>query len=412
MDEPPSTASDGVRASDVVAAALTTEGRLSRETALALLRYGDELMGNGDYAGAAHAYSRVSGFDDPAITGAAWLGLGDAYYRLDAEREALAAWEAVVALPETRATYRAWRNVAAARVRSGDLSGAIKAYREADRRAPAEDRAEIASRLGWLAKETGDRGAARRYFARSRGDGPAVPISYLIIGITIVVSLVAMSQGGGQLLQALWLDKSRVAAGEWYRLFTVTLVHDPQNLLHLLFNMYALWIVGPIVEGIWGSGLFVAFYLLTAAAASTASYVMGPTPAVGASGAIFGLIGVLLAGTRAHNPILDRRARAVVPQLGVIVMINLAFGFLAGGYVDNSAHIGGLISGLWLGLVVPPGRAPTLASLWQRPAASVDAPQRLGPPARPALPPLVALVGVIALVALIVLGLSLGPASL
>lgn len=412
MDAPPPTPPDAVRVPDAVAAALSTEGRLSRETAVALLRHGDELMAAGEYARAARAYSRVSGFDDPAVTGAAWLGLGDAYYRLDAEREALAAWEAVLALPETRATYRAWRNVAAARVRSGDLGGAIKAYREADRRAPAEDKAEIASRLGWLAKETGDRGSARRYFARSRGDGPALPLSYVIIGITVIVSLVAMSQGGGDLLQALWLDKSRVAGGEWYRLFSVTLVHDPQNLLHLLFNMYALWIVGPIVEGIWGSGLFVSFYLLTAAAASTASYVMGPTPAVGASGAIFGLIGVLLAGTRAHNPILDRRARAIVPQLGMIVLINLAFGFLASGYVDNSAHIGGLIAGLWLGLVVPPGRAPTLASLWQRPAQSVDAAPSLVRPDRPTLPPLIALVGVIALVAVIMLGLSLGPASL
>ena len=55
------------------------------------------------------------------------------------------------------------------RVRAGDLPEAIDAYREADRRAPAEDKPEIAARLGWLAKETGNTGAANRYFARSRG---------------------------------------------------------------------------------------------------------------------------------------------------------------------------------------------------------------------------------------------------
>ncbi len=77
---------------------------------------------------------------------------------------------AVLQLPETPSTYTAWRNVAAARVRDGDLTGAIQAYREADKRAPREDKAEIASRLGWLSKETGDARASKRYFAKGRGD--------------------------------------------------------------------------------------------------------------------------------------------------------------------------------------------------------------------------------------------------
>ena len=92
----------------------------------------------------AAALLRVIGFDDPAITAAALLGLGEAPYRLDA-RPAVASWVAALELPETPATYPAWRNVAAARVRAGDLKGAIAAYREADRRAPRQDKAEIAS---------------------------------------------------------------------------------------------------------------------------------------------------------------------------------------------------------------------------------------------------------------------------
>jgi membrane associated rhomboid family serine protease len=385
-------------ATPAVAAALTTEGPLGRDTALELLRYGDELMAAGEYARAAQAYSRVSGFDDPAVTGAAWLGLGDAYYRLDHEREALGAWEAVLQLPETRSSYRAWRNIAAARVRAGDLREAIEAYREAERRAPLEDKPEIASRLGWLAKETGNAGAARRYFARSRGDVASVPLSYLILGLTVIVSFVAMSSGSQDLLGTLMLDKQALAHGELYRLWSVTLVHA--GLIHLLFNMYALYLLGPLVEGIWGSGLFLLFYLLTAAAASTASFIAGPTPAVGASGAVFGLVGVLMAGTRAHNPVLDRRARAIIPQLGTIVLINLVFGFLAGGQIDNAAHIGGLVAGLWLGLVVPPGRVPTLRSMWQRPAGS--------PASNGAISPLIVIAGVVALVAVILFGLSIG----
>ena len=65
-------------------------------------------------------------------------------------------WQAVLELPENPFTYMAWRNIAAARVRDGDLTGAIDAYREADKRAPREDKAEIANRLGWLTKETGN----------------------------------------------------------------------------------------------------------------------------------------------------------------------------------------------------------------------------------------------------------------
>ena len=377
-------------------AAMTTTGPLTRAVALALLDRGADLIEQGEFLAAGQAYQRVAGFDDAAITGAAWLGLGEALYRLDREDEARGAWEAVLRLPDTPSTYVAWRNLAAAHVRAGDLQDAIRAYREADRRAPADDRGEIASRLGWLAKETGDSGAARRYFARSRGSGPAFPVAYLILGLTVIVSFYGLSDGGIGLAQALALDKHALAAGQLYRLVSPTLIHA--NIAHLLLNMYALYLVGPVVERMWGSVTFVGFYLLTAAAASTASFLTSPTDSVGASGAIFGLIGILLAGTRVHNPVLDRQARAIVPQLGTIVVINLAFGFFLGGTIDNAAHLGGLISGLWLGLVVPPGRTRLLRDLWHRPADG-------GGGARPLL---VATGGILALVSAIAVGLLAG----
>lgn len=351
-----------------VAPDLVADGPLSRETARAILDRAGELLSSGDYADAALHYRRVIGFDDPAVTAAALLGLGEARYRLDDDDAAVATWEAVLELPETPSTYPAWRNIAAARVREGDLRGAIAAYREADRRAPPEDKAEIANRLGWLAKETGNSGASRRYFARGRGAGPAFPLTWLIIGLTAVVSFVAMSPEGGSVLQALWLDKGAVAAGEYYRLWTVTLVHDPNSLLHLFFNMYALYIAGPLVEQLYGSRLFVVFYLLCAAAGSVASFVFGSDiPSVGASGAIFGLFGLLLAASRTHHPVLDRRGRSLVGQIGMLIVINLAFGFVFGGLIDNSAHVGGLLAGLWLGFLIAPGRVTTLRNAWQRP---------------------------------------------
>jgi membrane associated rhomboid family serine protease len=173
----------------------------------------------------------------------------------------------------------------------------------------------------------------------------------------------AFSRDGGFLFEALQLDKLAVADGELWRLWTVTLLHG--SLIHLLFNMYALYISGPLVETLYGSRLFLLFYLLCGAAGSVASFVFGGnTPAVGASGAIFGLFGLLLAASRAHHPVLDRRSRSLVGQLGTLILINLVFGFVVP-RIDNAAHIGGLVAGLWLGFLLVPGRVPTLKSLWQ-----------------------------------------------
>jgi len=371
-------------------------GPLTRETARALLERGAELLDAGDYHDAAAHYQRVVGFDDADITAAALLGLAEALYRLDQDDAAVATWESILKLPETPSTYRAWRNVAAARVREGNLPGAIAAYREADRRAPPQDKAEIANRLGWLAKETGNVGASRRYFAKGRAGGPAFPLTWVIIGITVVVSFMAMTDEGAFLNDALALVKSDVARGEYWRLWTVTLVHA--GWLHLFFNMYALYIAGPLVERLYGSRLFLLFYLLCAAAGSVASFVFGPPGAsVGASGAIFGLFGILLAASRTHNPVLDRQGRALVGQIGMLIILNLVIGFAFGGQIDNAAHVGGLLAGLWLGFLIVPGRVTTMRSMWHRPTGQKD-----GPPAfLPAL-------GVLALVVVLAVGLVYG----
>lgn len=342
-------------------------GRLARDEALAMLQAGDAALQAGDFNDAAVRFSRVIGFDDPAITGAALLGLGEARYRLDDEDAARSAWEHVLQLPESPATYRAWRNVAAARVRTGDLVGAISAYREADKRAPDEDKPEIANRLGWLVKETGDPKAARRYFAKGRGDSPLISVVTILIAATVIVSATGLlSSDGTLLIEALWLDKARVAAGEYWRLFSVTLLHGSP--IHLALNMYALWIVGPIVERWYGPIRFLLFYLACAAGGSVASFVVSDAPAVGASGAIFGLFGLLLVASRLHHPV-DRQSRMLVSQLGMLIVINIVFGFAVAN-IDNAAHIGGLVTGAFLGLVLPPTRVQTMARLWQRVEAS------------------------------------------
>jgi membrane associated rhomboid family serine protease len=380
---------------------LAIEGRLSREAARALLDRGTELLASGDYRDAASHFRRVIGFDDPVVTAAALLGLGEALYRLDQDDSAIATWESILELPETPTTYHAWRNIAAARVREGDLGGAIAAYREADKRAPLTDKAEIANRLGWLAKETGDPRSARRYFAAGRGGGPAFPLTWIVIGLTVIASVTAFSAPDDVIFASLMLDKLAVANGEYWRLWTVTLVHA--SFLHLFFNMYALYIVGPLVETLYGSRLFVLFYLLCAAAGSIASFVFGGNiPAVGASGAIFGLFGLLLAASRTHHPVIDRRGRALLGQVGMLILINLAIGFIIP-RIDNAAHIGGLVAGIWLGFLIVPGRVPTLRSLWVRPAAPGSAPVEGGERSM-----LLPMLGVAALVVVLVVGLVFG----
>ena len=383
------------------------EGPLSREDALALLERAAELLQAGDFQAAGDHYARVVGFDDPAITAAALLGLGEVRYRLDNETAAVAAWSAVLRLGETPSTYTAWRNVAAARVRAGDLRGAIEAYREADRRAPREDKAEIANRLGWLTKETGDPRGARRYFAAGRGDGPLLTVTLVLIAVTSVISLTAQWLDDPSLYLNLELDKFALAAGEYWRLWTVALVHgsfhgDP---IHLLVNMYALWIAGPIVERWYGRVRFLLFYLVFAAAASTSSFVFGgDISAVGASGAIFGLFGMLLSAGRLHHPV-DRQSRALVSQIGTLIVINLVFGFAFAGVIDNFAHIGGLIAGLWIGAIVAPSGVPTLSSFWSRPAGTTVSAQRV------ATTPIRELIGVALVVALVAGGVAVGTAE-
>ena len=377
--------------------------------AVATLGRADGLMDESEPEQALALYRSVTGIPDRDIAAAGYFGAGNALYRLDREPEARDAWTRATALGDTPVAYRAWRQVAAALVRAGELPAALSAYRECERLAPREDKAEIASRLGWLSKETGNTGAANRYFARSRGDSLQPFMTYLIIAVTAVISLAAMSGhasgptaaivGGGPLEQQLALDKFAVAHGELYRLLTVTLVHDPTSILHLLFNMYALWFAGQLVERMYGSTMTLGFYVLSGIAGSVGTYVFGDAAfGVGASGAIFGLFGVVLVATRIHHPVLDAGSRAVASQVGVLILLNLVLGFSGAFNVDNFAHLGGLAAGLWLGLTFTPGRVPTLASLWQGSLTGMSASRAMG----------LRLLGVGALVAVLAAGVAAG----
>jgi membrane associated rhomboid family serine protease len=368
----------------------------------------DDLMERSEPEYALSLYSRATACSDRDVVAAGYYGIGNALYRMDHESEAREAWQRATSIGETPVAYRAWRQVAAALVREGNVRGAIDAYRQCEKRAPKEDRAEISSRLGWLNKETGNAGAANKYFARSRGDSVPSIMTYLIIAVTAIASIAAFAsptlQNGlpvsGSLMEQLELDKLAIAHGELYRLLSVTLVHA--NYLHLIFNMYALWYAGQLVERMYGAWLFVAFYVVCGIAGSIGTLIFGDAIwGVGASGAIFGLFGVILVATRFHHTVLDARSRSISSQIGMLIVLNLVIGFSGVMNVDNFAHVGGLLAGMWLALIFPPGQVPTLASLWHSPSGGASSAQTIA----------VKLVGSAALAAVLGAGILVGTSK-
>ena len=129
---------------------------------------------------------------------------------------------------------------------------------------------------------------------------------------------------------------------EYYRLITCAFTH--YDILHLFFNMYALYIVGSQVESFIGKGKYTIVYLISAITASLLSLTFLPdnTVSLGASGAIFGLFGALLYFGYHYRLYLGNMIRS---QLVPIILLNLFLGFTFSG-IDNAAHIGGLVGGI------------------------------------------------------------------
>jgi membrane associated rhomboid family serine protease len=148
--------------------------------------------------------------------------------------------------------------------------------------------------------------------------------------------------------------------GEYYRMLTATFLHDPSFLFHIGFNMYALFMFGSQVERLVGTLRYVVLYLVAAFGASVASYwFLAPgRGSIGASGAVFGLFGAYF--------VMARKLRADTSQLVFLIGINLVIGFSLQGYIDNYAHIGGLVTGAVIAFVytrVPRGPRQTATQL-------------------------------------------------
>jgi rhomboid protease GluP len=180
--------------------------------------------------------------------------------------------------------------------------------------------------------------------------------TYFFFGLNIFIFIIMAFAGGSTndlTLMAFGVKSNpEIANGQWWRFVTPIFLHI--GLLHIVFNSYALWIVGPQVEKLYGSARFVVLYVLTGVAGVAASYFYHPeNKSAGASGAIFGLFGVLLVfGIRHRHDIPPFFKRAVGTGVLPVILINLVIGFSIPA-IDNSAHIGGLLAGAALAAIIP-----------------------------------------------------------
>jgi rhomboid protease GluP len=187
-----------------------------------------------------------------------------------------------------------------------------------------------------------------------------MPVTMTLLIACVAVFLLELATGATRNMAVLVylgaIVHGLLADGEYYRLVTAMFLHG--GFLHLFLNMWALYQLGMIFEAMFGSWRFLLTYFVAGIAASVVSSIFIPVgvPGVGASGAIFGILGALIVSIK-RSPLWRGRewTRILTRQLSVWAGINILIGFSVPG-IDNAAHIGGFVAGLILGLF--PHRVP------------------------------------------------------
>ena len=139
---------------------------------------------------------------------------------------------------------------------------------------------------------------------------------------------------------------SLIQAGEVWRLLASTFIHI--GIIHLVFNLYALWALGPLTEESFGHRQFLMIYILSGLGGSIASFLFSTALSAGASGSIFGLLGALLFYSY-KRPSLWKSGLGM--NLVIIIIVNFGFGLSQPG-IDNFAHLGGLLTGTLTSILV------------------------------------------------------------
>jgi membrane associated rhomboid family serine protease len=179
--------------------------------------------------------------------------------------------------------------------------------------------------------------------AEIRGERGGSPFTYTLIALNAMIFFAGQvdPELGRRLVLEFAHHPGLVADGEWYRVASAMFLHG--SVTHVLFNSWALWLFGPAIERRFGSTSFVSLYLAAGIAGGAAYQVSGRMQfAVGASGAIFGLFGAVLASMyrQRHSP----AGRAMFSQLLLLLAINLVLPFVVPN-IAWEAHLGGLAAG-------------------------------------------------------------------
>ena len=198
-----------------------------------------------------------------------------------------------------------------------------------------------------LTKEIGERNEEEAKKAEDIFTKKNPIITKIILVINILVYILSYIYGENFIVGNFGNYAPSIEAGEYYRLLTSAFVHI--NIVHLLCNMYALYIVGTQIENFFGKFRFSVIYLVSAITGSMLSILFNPeTYSIGASGAIFGLLGALLYFGYHYRVYLDS---VIKSQIIPIIILNLSIGFMIPG-IDNACHIGGLVGGVLSSMAV------------------------------------------------------------
>jgi membrane associated rhomboid family serine protease len=181
--------------------------------------------------------------------------------------------------------------------------------------------------------------------------GGKMPATFALIGINVIVFLIELAGGGagqfsgsGSVIHDAGLRGPDIANGDWWRVISGGFLHA--GFLHLLFNMYVLYVAGSILEPGIGTPRFLGIYFVSLVAGSLGALIVDPnTVTVGASGAIFGLMAAVIVVAR------GRGVEQVAQQFGIFIVLNLFLTFAIPG-ISVGGHIGGLVGGAVAALLV------------------------------------------------------------
>ncbi len=193
-----------------------------------------------------------------------------------------------------------------------------------------------------------------------RSEAMPMLITQAIFGVNVAVFIgMLLSSGGASFMSPSGAELLAWGAnfgpytlhGQWWRLLTSCFVHI--GIIHIGFNMWCLWSLGGLAERLYGRVTFAAVYLLCGISGSLASVFWHHMPilSAGASGAIFGIAGAVIASIKLGEFASSVMAQGVMRSLIAFVGYNVIFG-LVSGFTDNACHIGGLLAGVVLGALI------------------------------------------------------------